>query len=294
MTVEEKEVLETMPENIKMTEKFRCQNWDFEVKKQADVLFQLPEDDGLNSEISKQLQFVRDSLNLYRTMNLPHVQSNSRRPVFLPFLRRNLRYNNFVPISQKSLILDSQKIQKLPKVTPEPSENTESECSEQDLSIKLLSIKHNLLPVGFNASVTFFYTRYSYKIKKFLPISKIDSSTFIMEIAEEIQAVNIDLPPELDFDENDPSDIFILLRVVFFDPAKEVGVNTSRNLRNVPARLAGQCERAREAELYGKKHGQRMRETRDGDIAMFGAFQLTKKIDDGWSYCCGTTSLILM
>ena len=301
---EEREALSRTSRDKRKLEKFTSPspNWNAGVDDEKSPLFCLPKEDGLDAEICKELQFIRDSINLYRTLRLPSsADQNLQRPVFLPFLRRNLRYSNYVPVaiestkSKSKATLKSELQSRFSKIdNSDTSIDNDSDFNDQDMSIKLISVKHNLLPAGHSASITFFYTRYSYKTRSFIPVSKIDSSTFIMDVKDDTTPVNIDLPPDLDFDESDPSDVFIILRVVFFDASKETQAGANRSLRNVPARLAGQCERAREAELKGKKPMRRMRESQEGDSAMFGAFQLTKTTAEGWNFSSGTVSLVLV
>uniref|UniRef100_A0A914YX74 Polycomb protein VEFS-Box domain-containing protein n=1 Tax=Panagrolaimus superbus TaxID=310955 RepID=A0A914YX74_9BILA len=149
-----------------------------------------------------------------------------------------------------------------------------------------------MLPAGHKASVTFFYAIYKYSTKCFSSINKVDSSTFTVDVEENLIPVNIDLPPDLEFNENDPYEIFIILRVLFFDASKDT--YGGKSLRNVPARLAGQCERAREEEKASRKGSQKVREPREGDSVMYGAIQVTKKFNEKWSFIVGQTSLILV
>lgn len=97
----------------------------------------------------------------------------------------------------------------------------------------------------------------------------------------------------MEFKEDQPYEIFIVLRVLFFDPSQDTYCG-GKSLRNVPARLAGQCERAREAEELSRKGSQKVREPREGDTVMYGAFQVSKKIKDKWEFIVGQTSLILV
>lgn len=64
-----------------------------------------------------------------------------------------------------------------------------------------------------------------------------------------------------------------------------------KSLRNVPARVRGKCERAREEE---ESKGGKPREAKEEDIVMFGAIQITKKYREKWTYSTGSTSLILV
>ena len=134
-------------------------------------MFQFPKDDGLDREISKKLQFVRDSINLYRTLHLQNANNDRvERPLFLPFLRRNLRYNNYVPS-------DGKRASSTPmRETPDASASTPSETHEDashdnvDLAVKLLSIKNNILPAGYKASVTFYYSLFKYNTHSFTKV----------------------------------------------------------------------------------------------------------------------------
>ncbi|KAE9554256.1 hypothetical protein FO519_002555 [Halicephalobus sp. NKZ332] len=264
---EEREALSRNLEKKKL-EKFTSQvpDWVAGMTDEDPPLFALPKTDGLDAEICKELQFIRDSINLYRTLRLPNSSKEKlQRPFFLPFLKRNLRYHNYIPVSAEPVkskfpgISKSESQSKFSKVENSDTsiDNESSDFSDQDMSIKLISVKHNLLPAGHSASITFFYTKYSYDSRSFLPVSKIDSSTFIMDVKDDTTPVNIDLPADLEFNENDPSDVFIILRVVFFDSANDTQLGA-------------------------------------GDSALFGAFQLTKTNSEGWSFSCGTISLVLV
>uniref|UniRef100_A0AC35FIR6 Polycomb protein VEFS-Box domain-containing protein n=1 Tax=Panagrolaimus sp. PS1159 TaxID=55785 RepID=A0AC35FIR6_9BILA len=319
MSSEETTALDTIGPNTKMMERFSIQNWEFAPESIKDShetspLFKFPEEDGLDREISRKLQSVRDIINLYRTMRLFNDTDKLKRPVFLPFLRRNLRYNNYIPTEEKSskTLTMKKENKENAKVEAEeeasqssPQDSTITAKSEEklnrtersthnvhDLSIKLLSIKHKMLPAGHKASVTFFYAIYKYSTKCFSSINKVDSSTFTVDVEENLIPVNIDLPPDLEFNENDPYEIFIILRVLFFDASKDV--YGGKSLRNVPARLAGQCERAREEEKSSRKGSRKVREPREGDSVMYGAIQVTKKFNEKWSFIVGQTSLILV
>uniref|UniRef100_A0AC34GTW0 Polycomb protein VEFS-Box domain-containing protein n=1 Tax=Panagrolaimus sp. ES5 TaxID=591445 RepID=A0AC34GTW0_9BILA len=305
MSSEEATALDTIGPNTKMMERFSIQNWDFAPESIKDShenspLFKFPEEDGLDREISRKLQIVRDTISLYRTMRLFNDTQNLKRPVFLPFLRRNLRYTNYIPTedkkSNKALLIKENKenakeVEGEAQVSESSPDTTVSVKSEEekpnrmersthnvhDLSIKLLSIKHKMLPAGHKASVTFFYAIYKYSTKCFSSINKVDSSTFTVDVEENLIPVNIDLPPDLEFNENDPYEIFIILRVLFFDASKDT--YGGKSLRNVPARLAGQCERAREEEKASRKGSQKVREPREGD-SVIEAQKLDIDFDD--------------
>lgn len=167
MSCEEKDISSKLHPDTKILEKFTINNWDSEVEdlKKDDPLFRFPSEEGLSREICYQLQHVRDAINLYRTLALPNSTRDitCKRPLFLPFLRRNLRYNKYIPDTSNLSIQNAKILEKKSEslknsiihhqnnsdLLDTSDNNTESECSDQDMGIRLISIKHQLLPGMF-------------------------------------------------------------------------------------------------------------------------------------------------
>uniref|UniRef100_A0A7E4V191 MSP domain-containing protein n=1 Tax=Panagrellus redivivus TaxID=6233 RepID=A0A7E4V191_PANRE len=304
LTDEQNAMLKTLDPDKKMRGKFVVYNYNEELKAYPErPMFDLPSPEQVVEEQHETLKYINNTIALYRTMirNSAHprpsgVKEQPLKPLFLPFLRRNLRYNKYLPekITTKIQMTANKKVQFEDLSMEETSSETTNDSNDgilpcsQDIIVKLVSIRHNLLPAGYHASVTFYYTFRNPRTNKFTKVRKIASSTVTIEVKDDLIPVLIDMPSDCEFSEADAKEIYIILRVVFFEEPQEVPAG--RSLRSVPARIAGQCERAREAQENSKNRGVDKCNT---ETAMLGTYKITER-DPEWVCHGGTTSIILV
>ncbi|KAI6187005.1 hypothetical protein M3Y98_00194800 [Aphelenchoides besseyi] len=183
---------------------------------------------------------MKDVLNLYTYMTQPDKQNaNSRRPKYMPFLRRNLHY-----MRPDVKFLSTEKS---PNVKNEPFESPSFMYDNNQLSKSLLCpslsfYRFNFLDGSTDydfADIQLYHARE--QDGTFTPTSIVAGAHFHMKLNEDLK-VDIDLP---NFTPDLPTGVklrydYLILKVEVRPDG--ISVSGGRRLRSVPARQAAQSE----------------------------------------------------